>query len=402
MTRDVFVYEAIRTPRGRGRYDGSLSEVKPLHLVSGLLRELTRRHGVTGDDVEEIVLGTVNPHGEQGSVLPRIAALAAGWGHHPTGSQVNRFCASGSEAIHIAAAKIAAAQADLIVAGGVESMSRVPMGSDGGPWAEDLEGATAGAYIPQGVSADIIASVDGIGRDAADAFALLSHRRAAAAREAGRFARSVVPVRDAAGLPILDRDELIRTDTSAQKLSTLKPSFAGVGALGYDAIARDAYPTLERISHIHTPGNSSGMADAAALVVLGSAGAGERLGMRPRGRIAGCVTIGCDPTIMLTGPGPAVDRLLAKHRLGYADIDVFEVNEAFASVALRFLRHSGIDEGKMNPNGGAIALGHPLGATGAILLGTALDELERTGSRRGVITLCAAGGMAIATLLERI
>lgn len=402
MTREVFVYEAIRTPRGRGRLDGSLAEVKPLHLVSGLLRELTHRLGVSGDDVDEIVLGTVNPHGEQGSVLARIAALAAGWGENPSGLQVNRFCASGSEAVHLATAKIAAGQAELVVAGGVESMSRVPMGSDGGPWAEDVDGATAGTYVPQGVSADIIATVDGLEREDADLFALRSHQRAAAAREAGYFARSIVPVRDAAGLPILDRDELIRADTSPEKLANLKPSFAGAGAAGYDAIAQDTYPDLEAVRHVHTPGNSSGIADAAALVLLGSAEAGERHGLKARGRIAGCVTIGCDPTIMLAGPGPAVDRLLEKAGLGYDEIDLFEVNEAFASVALRFVKHSGIDPEKMNPNGGAIALGHALGATGAILLGTVLDELERQGLRRGVVTLCAAGGMAIATLIERV
>jgi acetyl-CoA C-acetyltransferase len=401
MTRDVFIYEAIRTPRGRGRFDGSLAEVKPLHLVSGLLRELTNRLGVSGDDVGEIILGTVNPHGEQGGVLARVAALAADWGQHPTGSQVNKFCASGSEAIHIATAKIASEQDELIVAGGVESMSRVPMGSDGGPWAEDLDGAIAGGYVPQGVSADIIAMVDGLDRISVDEFALRSHRRAASAREAGYFTRSIVPVRDAAGLLVLDYDELIRADTTPEKLATLKPSFSGVGAEGYDAIALDAYPDFGTLHHVHTAGNSSGIADAAALALLGSAEAGARHGLKPRGRIAGCVTVGCDPTIMLTGPGPAVDRLLAKHGLGYDDIDLFEVNEAFASVTLRFLKHSGIDPDKMNPNGGAIALGHPLGATGAILLGTVLDELERKRLRRGVVTLCAAGGMAIATLIER-
>jgi acetyl-CoA C-acetyltransferase len=402
MTRDVFIYEAIRTPRGKGRSDGSLAEVKPLHLVSGLLQELTNRLRVSGDDVDEIVLGTVNPHGEQGSVLARIAALTAGWGQHPAGLQVNRFCASGSEAIHIAAGKIGAGQAELIVAGGVESMSRVPMGSDGGPWAEDIDGATAGGYVPQGVSADIIATADHLDRTSADAFALRSHQRAAAAREGGYFERSVVPVKDAAGLPILDHDELIRVDTSSDKLAALKPSFLAMGAEGYDAIAQDAYPELGAVQHVHTPGNSSGISDAAALVLLGSAEAGERHGLKARGRVVGCVTIGCDPTIMLAGPGPAVDRLLERHGLGYDDIDLFEVNEAFAAVALRFLKHTGVDPEKMNPNGGAIALGHPLGATGAILVGTVLDELERRNLRRGVVTLCAAGGMAIATLIERV
>lgn len=402
MTQEVFIYESIRTPRGRGRLDGSLAEVKPLHLVSGLLRELTNRVGVSGDDVDEIILGTVNPHGEQGAVLARIAALAADWGQHPTGSQVNRFCASGSEAIHIAAAKIASQHDEIIVAGGVESMSRVPMGSDGGPWAEDIDGTAAGVYVPQGVSADIIASFDGLDRTAVDAFALQSHQRAAAAREAGHFTRSVVPVRDVSGLLILGQDELIRTDTTLDRLAKLKPSFVGVGAEGYDAIASDTYPDLGAIGHVHTAGNSSGMADAAALVLLGSAKAGNRLGLKPRGRIVGCVTIGSDPTIMLTGPGPAVDKLLTRHGLSYDDIDMFEVNEAFASVAMRFLKHTGIPPEKMNPNGGAIALGHPLGATGAILIGTVLDELERRGLQRGVVTLCAAGGMAIATLIERV
>lgn len=402
MVREAFIYDAIRTPRGRGRPDGALADVKPLHLVAGLLKELSARHDIGGDAVDEIVLGTVNPHGEQGSVLGRIAALAAGWGPHPAGLQVNRFCASGSEAIHIAAAKIAAGHADLIVAGGVESMSRVPMGSDGGPWAEDIDGAVGGAYVPQGISADLIATMDGMTRAELDGFALRSHHLADRAQKAGHFDGSVVPVRDAAGLPLLDRDELVRPDTTLERLGQLRPAFAGVGAEGYDLIARDVYPGIGPVHHLHTAGNSSGIADAAALVVLGSSEAGQRHGLTPRGRVAGCAVVGSDPTVMLTGPGPAVDRLLATHRLGYGDVDLFEVNEAFASVALRFLRHAGIDPDRMNPNGGAIALGHPLGATGAILTGTLLDELERRGVRRGVVTLCAAGGMAIATLIERV
>lgn len=400
--RDVYIYDALRTPRGRGRADGSLAEVKPLHLVTGLLRALSDRTGLSGAQVDEIILGTVNPHGEQGSVLARIAALAAGWGTHPAGLQVNRFCASGSEAIHIAAAKIAAGQAGVIVAGGVEVMSRVPMGSDGGPWAEDVEGVHAGGYVPQGISADIIATQDGWQRADLDAFALASHQKALQAQGGGHFARSLVPVRDAAGLELLAQDEMPRSDSSLERLARLKPAFAGIGAEGFDLIAQDRLPGIGPITHHHSAGNASGIADGAALVLLGSVEAGAALGLQPRARIAGAVSIGCDPTVMLAGPGPAVDRLLADAGLGYGDIDLFEVNEAFAAVALRFLRHSGIPSDKLNPNGGAIALGHPLGATGAILTGTLLDELERRDLRRGVVTLCAAGGMAIATLIERV
>jgi acetyl-CoA C-acetyltransferase len=402
MASEAFIYDAIRTPRGRGRFDGALAGIKPLHLVTGLLRELSARHGIGGDDVDEIVLGTVNPHGEQGSVLGRIAALVAGWGRHAVGLQVNRFCASGSEAIHLGAAKIAAGHAGLVVAGGVESMSRVPMGSDGGPWAEDIDGAVGGLYVPQGISADIIATLDGMTRDDLDGFALRSHRRAEAASKAGHFARSLVPVRDAGGLLLLDHDELVRHDTTLERLGQLPSAFAGVGAEGFDLIASDVYPGIGAVAHVHTAGNASGIADAAALLLLGTAEAGARHGLKPRGKVAGCAVVGSDPTIMLTGPGPAVDRLLADRGLGYDDVDLFEVNEAFASVALRFLAHSGIDPERMNPNGGAIALGHPLGATGAILTGTLLDELERRDLHRGVVTLCAAGGMAIATLVERV
>jgi len=402
MARKAFIYDAVRTPRGRGRLDGSLADVKPLHLVAGLLRELSARHSIGGEAVDEIVLGTVNPHGEQGSVLGRIAALSAGWGNHPAGLQVNRFCASGSEAIHLGAAKIAAGHVDLVVAGGVESMSRVPMGSDGGPWAEDIDGAVGGLYVPQGISADIIATMDGMTRDDLDGFALRSHRLADKARKAGYFDRSIVPVRDASGLLLLDHDELIRPDTTLERLGQLRAAFAGIGSEGYDLIASDVYPEVGEVNHLHTAGNASGIADAASLLLLGSAEAGVRHGLTARGMVAGCAVVGSDPTIMLTGPGPAVDRLLAIHRLGYDDIDLFEVNEAFASVALRFLAHSGIEPDRMNPNGGAIALGHPLGATGAILTGTLLDELERRDLHRGIVTLCAAGGMAIATLVERV
>jgi acetyl-CoA C-acetyltransferase len=399
--QDAFIYEALRTPRGRGRFDGALAGVKPLNLVTGLLKELSARLGVNGEDVDEIILGTVNPHGEQGSVLARIAALSAGWGEHPVGLQVNRFCASGSEAIHLGAAKIAAGHASLIVAGGVESMSRVPMGSDGGPWAEDVDGAVDGRYVPQGISADIIATIDGMTREDLDQFALRSHRLASEAAKAGIFKRSIVPVRDGSGLTLLETDELIRSATTLEALAQLRPAFAGVGAEGFDVIAADAYPNIGAVKHLHTAGNSSGIADGAGLVLLGNAEVGQRFGVKPRGRIAGCTIVGSDPTIMLTGPGPAVDRLLSAKRLHYSDIDLFEVNEAFASVPLRFLSHSGVDPDRMNPNGGAIAMGHPLGATGAILIGTLLDELERRDLQLGVVTLCAAGGMAIATLVER-
>jgi len=401
--KEVYIYDALRTPRGRGRPDGSLFEVKPLRLVTTLLRALTERHGVSGDDVDDIVLGIVNPHGEQGSVLPRVAALAAGWGQRPTGLQVNRFCASGSEAVHIAAAKIASGQADMVVAGGVESMSRVPMGSDGGPWAEDIDGVIGGGYVPQGISGDIIAALDGRTREQLDAYSLRSHQRAARAVSEGRFARSIVPVRDAAGLVILDRDELIRADVGMAGLAKLKPAFERTGALGFDAMATDHYPALQgRLEHRHSAGNASGIADAAAVVLLGSRESGERLGLKPRARFMSGVIHGGDPTIMLAEPAPATRKLLARLNLTVRDIDLYEVNEAFAAVVLRFIDEMQVDPEQVNPNGGAIAMGHPLGATGAILLGTLLDELERRDARRGVVTLCAGGGMGIATAIERI
>jgi len=401
--KEVYIYEALRTPRGRGRPDGSLFEVKPLRLVTALLKELTERHGVSGDDVDDIVMGIVNPHGEQGSVLPRVAALTAGWGLNPNGLQVNRFCASGSEAVHIAAAKIASGQADMIVAGGVESMSRVPMGSDGGPWAEDVDGVVGGAYVPQGISADIIAAIDGYTREELNAYSVRSHQRAARAGAEGRFERSIVPVRDAVGLTILDHDELVRPDASMEALAKLKPSFERLGAQGFDALAVDRYPELQgRLEHRHSAGNASGIADAAAVVLVGTREAGERLGLKPRARFLGGAVHGGDPTLMLTQPAPVTKKLLNRLGLSCEDIDVYEVNEAFAAVVLRFIKETQVDAERVNPNGGAIAMGHPLGATGAILLGTLLDELERSDGRRGVVTLCAGGGMAIATAIERV
>ena len=401
MVREAFIYDAIRTPRGRGRPDGALADVKPLHLVAGLLKELSARHDIGGDAVDEIVLGTVNPHGEQGSVLGRIAALAAGWGPHPAGLQVNRFCASGSEAIHIADAKIAAGHADLIVAGGVESMSRVPMGSDGGPWAEDIDGAVGGAYVPQGISADIIATMDGMTRAELDGFALRSHHLADRAQKAGHFDGSVVPVRDAAGLPLLDRDELVRPDTTLERLGQLRPAFAGVGAEGYDLIARDVYPGIGPVHHLHTAGNSSGTADAAALVVLGSSEAGQRHGLTPRARIVGHATFADKPGLFPTAPIGAVRRLLERTGTALSDYDLFEINEAFAVVAMAAMRDLGLSHEVVNIHGGACALGHPIGASGARVLVTLLHEMVKRDAKKGLTTLCIGGGMGIAMCLER-
>jgi len=401
MATDVFIFDAVRTPRGRGRTDGSLHEVKPVHLVGGLLDALVKRNGLDTESVDDLILGVVNPHGEQGSVLPKSAMMLRNWSQGACGVQINRFCASGLEAINMAAAKIAGGQGELIVAGGVESMSRVPIGSDGGPWAEDVETSFLTRFVPQGISADLIATIDGHDRQDVDAYALRSHQRAAAASREGRFNRSLVPVRDRNGLNILDHDELIRPNTDSTGLAKLKPAFAGMGDAGFDAIARLGYPDVGDLRHVHTAGNSSGIADGAALVLVGSEEAGKHAGLTPRARIVHAALTAGEPTIMLTQPGPVTCKLLSRAGLGAAEIDLYEVNEAFASVVLRFVSDTGVDPDIVNVNGGAIAMGHPLGATGAVLMSTLLDELERRDLRRGIVTLCAAGGMGIATLIER-
>ncbi|WP_125609790.1 acetyl-CoA C-acetyltransferase [Specibacter cremeus] len=400
---DAFIYDAIRTPRGRGRR-GALHGVKPVQLVVGLVNELRRRNpGLDPDLIDDLVLGVVTPVGDQGADIARTAALAAGLPDTVAGMQLNRFCASGLEAVNVAAQKVRSGWDQLIIAGGVESMSRVPIGSDGGAWFMDPATNDDTGYVPQGVSADLIATVEGFSRADVDAYALTSQQRAVAAWTEGRFARSIVPVRDQNGLLVLDRDEHVRPGTTADALAGLPPSFAAVGTDGgFDAVALAKYHWLDHIEHVHTAGNSSGIVDGAALVLVGSARMGERLGLAPRARIAATATSGADPTIMLTGPTPATRKLLATAGLAVDDVDLFELNEAFASVVLRYQRDLGIPDDRLNVNGGAIAMGHPLGATGAMLVGTVVDELERRNARRAVVTLCIGGGMGVATLIERV
>ena len=399
---EAFVYDAIRTPRGRGKASGSLHEVKPVKLLTPLMHEMQRRHDLDTSLVEDVVIGCVTPVGDQGAVIAKTAALAAGWDLKVAGVQVNRFCASGLEAVNIAAQKVRSGWEDLVVAGGVESMSRVPMGSDGGAWALDPETNMRTRFVPQGIGADLIATLDGFSREMVDEFGASSHQKAAAARDAGHFARSLVPVTDNLGLTILDRDETIRPGTTVEALGQLKASFEKLGALGYDSVALGKYPQVERIEHVHHAGNSSGIVDGAALVLIGSEAAGKHLGLRPRARIVSAALTSTDPTIMLTGPMPASRKALAKANLTVDDIDLFVVNEAFAAVVMRFINEMNVPAEKVNVNGGAIAMGHPLGATGAMLLGTVIDELERRGLRRGLVTLCVGGGMGIATVVERV
>jgi len=399
---EAMIFEALRTPRGKGKRDGSLYEVKPVSLLSGLLRELQKRHDFDSAEVEDVVLGCVTPVGEQGGCIAKTAALAAGWHWNVAGVQLNRFCASGLEAVNLAAQKVRSGWEDLVVAGGVESMSRVPMGSDGGAWAQDPETSLKTQFIPQGISADLLATLEGFERDHVDAFALESQKRAGAARDAGRFDRSVAPVRDFIGLPVLERDEFVKPHTTLEGLGALKSSFADLGALGFDAVAQRKYPQVERINHVHTAGNSSGIVDGAAVVLIGSETKGRQMGLQPRGRVIATALAGSDPTIMLTGPMPAARKALAKAGLTIDQIDLFEVNEAFAAVPMRFMKELGVPHEKVNVNGGAIALGHPLGATGAMILGTLLDELERRNLRYGLATLCVGGGMGIATIIERL
>jgi acetyl-CoA C-acetyltransferase len=398
----ALIYDAVRTPRGKGKKDGRLHEVKPVDLLAGLLEAFRERAGFDPALVDDAVMGCVTPVGEQGAVIAKTALLKAGWPHEVAGVQVNRFCASGLEAVNLAAQKVASGWEDLVIAGGVESMSRVPMGSDGGAWAQDPETNARTGFVPQGIGADLIATLGGFTRDMVDAFAAESQRRAAAAQAEGRFTRSVLPVRDALGLPILDHDEFIKPQTTLQGLGALKPSFGELGAMGFDAVALARYPQVERIEHVHTAGNSSGIVDGAAAVLIGSEAMGNRLGLAPRARVVATALSGADPTIMLTGPMPATRKALAKAGLAIDDIDLFEVNEAFAAVPLRFMQEMGVPHEKVNVNGGAIALGHPLGATGAMLIGTLLDELERRQLRRGLVTLCVGGGMGIATIIERV
>ena len=398
----AMIYEAVRTPRGKGKKDGSLHEVKPVDLLAGLLVKLQQRLDFDPAALDDVVMGVVSPIGEQGSVIAKTAALKAGWDFRVAGMQINRFCASGLEAVNLAAQKVASGWEDLVVAGGVESMSRVAIGSDGGAWAQDPATNFATGFVPQGIGADLIATLGGWGRDDVDRYALTSQQRAAAAQAEGRFDRSVIAVDDEIGLPVLERDEFLKPRTTLEGLAQLKPAFAEMGAMGFDAVALARYPQVERIAHVHTAGNASGIVDGAAAVLIGREAKGRELGLMPRGRIVATALSGADPTIMLTGPMPATRKALAKAGLTVDDIDLFEVNEAFAAVPMRFMREMGVPHEKVNVNGGAIALGHPLGATGAMLLGTLLDELERRRLKRGLITLCVGGGMGIATIIERI
>jgi acetyl-CoA C-acetyltransferase len=400
----AFVYDAIRTPRGRGKTTGSLHEVKPVDLVVGLLDEIrTRNPGLDPARVDDVVLGVVTPLGDQGGDLAKTAALAAGFPETVAGVQLNRFCASGLEAVNQAAMRVRSGFEDLILAGGVESMSRVAMGSDGGPWAMDPATAITNSFVPQGVGADLVATLEGYSREDVDAFAAESHARAAKAQVNGYFDGSLVPVRDLNGLTVLDRDELIRPGTTVETLAGLRPSFARIGDEGgFDSVALEKYHWVEEIRHVHHAGNSSGIVDGAAIVVVGTERVGADLGLTPRARILAAAVSGADPTIMLTGPAPASRKALAKAGLTPQDIDLYEINEAFAAVAMRFMRDLDLPHDKVNVNGGAIAMGHPLGATGAMILGTLVDELERRDLRYGLATLCVGGGMGIATVVERI
>ena len=399
---EAFVFDAIRTPRGKGKKDGSLHEVKPINLLAGLLTELQSRNDFDTAQVDDIVMGIVSPVGEQGSVLPKVAALKAGWDFQCAGVQLNRFCASGLEAVNMAAQKVRSGWEDLVVAGGVESMSRVPIGSDGGAWAMDPETNSKTLFVPQGIGADLIATMEGFSREDVDAYALESQKRATAARAEGRFARSVVPVTDWLGQTLLEEDEFIKPRTTMEGLASLKPAFDQMGAMGFDAVALQRYPQVERIQHVHHAGNSSGIVDGAAALLIGNEAAARNHDLQPRARIVAVALSGADPTIMLTGPMPATRKALAKAGLRIDQIDLFEVNEAFAAVPMKFMKEMGVPHEKVNVNGGAIAMGHPLGATGAMILNTLIDELHRRQLRYGLATLCVGGGMGIATIVERI
>ncbi|WP_445116651.1 acetyl-CoA C-acetyltransferase [Acinetobacter sp. WZC-1] len=399
---EAYIIDAIRTPRGKGKKQGSLYEVKPITLLTTLLNELQQRHQLDTSSVDDIVLGCVTPIADQGGDIAKTAAIAAGWNNDVAGVQINRFCASGLEAVNLAAQKVRSGWEDLVVAGGVESMSRIAMGSDGGPWALDPETNLKSGFVPQGIGADLIATLDGYSREDVDAFAASSQQKAAAAQANGYFDRSIVTIKDAAGVTILAKDEFIRPSTTAEELAKLNPSFEMMGQMGFDAVALQKYPEAQKIRHVHHAGNSSGIVDGAAVVLLASEKAVREQGLKPRARVLATALVGTDPTIMLTGPAPAARKALAKAGLSIDDIDLFEVNEAFASVVMRFMNELQVPAEKVNVNGGSIALGHPLGATGAMILGTLLDELERQGKKRGLATLCVGGGMGIATIIERV
>ena len=400
---EAFIYDAVRTPRGKNR-DGALHSVKPIDLVTGLIDAVRERNpGLDDSAIDDLVLGVVSPVGEQGGDIARTAALVAGLDESVAGVQVNRFCASGLEAVNLAAQKVGSGFENLVLAGGVESMSRVPLGSDGGAWAQDPTTNFDTYFVPQGIGADLIATTEGFTRGDVDTFAAESQKRAASAWENGYFEKSIVPVKDINGITLLDRDEHMRPGSTVEALSKLNPAFSKLAAqAGFDEVALQKYHWIEAIDHVHTAANSSGIVDGASLVILGDAEVGQRMGMKPRARIVSTAVTGSEPTIMLTGPTPATRKALDKAGLTVDDIDLFELNEAFAAVVLKWMRDLSIPHEKVNVNGGAIAMGHPLGATGAMILGTVLDELERRDLKRGLVTLCIGGGMGIATIIERV
>jgi acetyl-CoA C-acetyltransferase len=401
---EAYIFDAVRSPRGKGRSDGALHEITPLDLAAQVLASVRERNGLAPDAVEDIAFGCVSPVGEQGAVITRTAALQAGYAHTTSGIQVNRFCGSGLEASNIASAKVMSGECDLAIGGGVESMSRVPMGSDGGAWPIDPRSAIANYFIPQGISADLIATIYGYSRDDVDAYSVESQKRAARSWAEKRFAKSILPIKDVIGETILDHDELMRPETDMQSLGALQPAFQMMGTMmpGFDDIAIMRYPEVEKINHVHHAGNSSGIVDGSAAVLIGNKEAGEKYGLKARARIVSMASIGSEPSIMLTGPEFAAQKALSRAGMAKGDIDVWELNEAFAAVVLRFMEAMNIDHSDINVNGGAIAMGHPLGATGAMILGTVLDELERSGKSTALTTLCIGAGMGTATIIERV
>ena len=401
---EAFIYDAVRTPRGKGRKrDGALAEATPLHIAKAVLEALPERGSFDSAAIDDVILGCVEPVNEQGGNIGRLAALYAGYAETVPGFQVNRFCSLGLEAVNLAAAKVKAGDADVVVGGGVESMSRISMGASGSAWATDPSITTQTNFIPQGIGADIVATQHGYSRNEVDTFAVQSQELARVAWAEGRFSKSIVPVKDTLGLTMLDRDEHMRPGTSVEDLSSLKPSFQMMGEnFGFNAVALQRYPEIEKINHVHHAGNSSGIVDGASAVLIGNKEAGERLDLKPRARIVMSASIGSDPCVMLTGPGPASKRALQRAGMSASDIDLWEINEAFASVCLLFMEEMGIDRKDLNVNGGAIAFGHPLGATGGMLVGTMVDELERSGKSTALITLCVGAGMGTTTIIERV
>ena len=397
---EAYIYDCVRTPRGKGKKNGTLHEVSPTDLLAQMLIALKERNNLETSLVEDVIIGCVTPVGDQGGNIAKTAAMMADYANEVPGFQLNRFCASGLEAVNLAAMKVRSGWQDLVIAGGVESMSRVPMGMDGGAWVLDMKVNAHTDFVPQGISADLIATLEGFTREDCDKYALRSQQMAGIAKAEGRFKKSIVPIKDINGLDILTEDEYNRTDTTLEGLSSLNPAFTMMGEMGFDAVALQKYTQLEKINHVHTPGNSSGIVDGAALVLIGSKAIGEKLGLKPRAVIKSVAVISTEPTIMLTGPGPASLLALKKAGMNIGDIDLVEMNEAFASAVLRLQRDINVPFEKLNVNGGAIALGHPLGATGAMILGTLVDELERTNKSTGLATLCVGGGMGIATVVE--